>query len=155
MPSRAQVLADPRSGAKAGAGRRPPRDQGTRDELAAARARTRQRPRPPPATSPTAPLPAAAADEPSSAPAPASPSAGPAPSSGGRASFGSEGAGAFLALLVYPLVVNFLLGGQARAVGWIKAKWINQPYNTSAPSSSASQARQHQGAGAVLSGAKK
>jgi hypothetical protein len=108
------------------------------------------------ATSPaTVPLPATGNDEPGPV-AEASPSAGAAPGPArGRASFGSEGAGAFLALLVYPLVVNFLIGGRARAFGWVKAKWVNEPYGAAAPASSASQARQHQGAGATLSGAKK
>lgn len=39
-----------------------------------------------------------------------------------------EGAGAFLALLIYPLAVNLLNGGPAQMWGWVRAKWINQPY---------------------------
>lgn len=40
-----------------------------------------------------------------------------------------EGAGAFLALFAYPLAVNLLKGGPPRMWGWVRAKWINQPYS--------------------------
>lgn len=62
-----------------------------------------------------------------------------APSSGGgRASWGTEGSGAFLAFFIYPLVLNFLRGGQGRAWGWVKAKWVNEPYGAAAPASASS-----------------
>lgn len=47
--------------------------------------------------------------------------------------FTTEGSGAFLALFIYPLALNFLRGGQAQAWGWVKAKWLNQPYGAAAP----------------------
>lgn len=34
----------------------------------------------------------------------------------------------FLALFAYPLLVNLLTGGPAQMWGWVKAKWLNQPY---------------------------
>jgi hypothetical protein len=43
-------------------------------------------------------------------------------------SAGTEGAGALLALFLYPLAVNLLNGGPAQMWGWVKAKWLNQPY---------------------------
>lgn len=39
-----------------------------------------------------------------------------------------DGAGLALALFGYPLAVNLLLGGPARMWGWVRAKWVNQPY---------------------------
>jgi hypothetical protein len=51
--------------------------------------------------------------------------------------FATDGAGAFLALLVYPFAINYLRGGFPRAWGWVKAKWVNQPYGSGAPASSA------------------
>jgi hypothetical protein len=74
-----------------------------------------------------APAPAAAA-----APAPAA-AAPPAPPPGRTVDFTTQGSGAFLALFIYPLALNFLRGGQAQAWGWVKAKWINQPYGAAAP----------------------
>lgn len=165
MATRAQVLADPRSGAAEGAGRpgrpaRPAPDQRSRDELAASRARSGKKAastRPPgrpdaaqvgpegtsaPATRRRAPAATRrpAAPEPESAAAPegaAAPEAAPAPAaSSSPRSFATDGAGAFLALLVYPFVVNYLRGGMPRAVGWIKAKWLNKPYGGAAPASS-------------------
>lgn len=177
MASRAQILNDPRSGASEGAtrGGRPAPDQGTRDELAAARERTRARGgRPAARTSSkpakpvgkvgrgpadTAEIPATGEDEgtssASSAPAEGgSPSAAgesPAPSSASSPrSFGTDGAGAFLALVIYPLIINFLQGGTAQMLGWVKAKWVNEPYAGRAPASFGNQARQHRGAGAIL-----
>jgi len=47
-----------------------------------------------------------------------------------------------LALFLYPLLVNGLQGGPAQAWGWVKAKWINQPYgggNAGGPGQSTSQ----------------
>lgn len=56
-----------------------------------------------------------------------------------------EGAGALLALFAYPLAVNLLLGGPAQMWGWVKAKWVNEPYGGQAsgaagPAPSASSA---------------
>jgi hypothetical protein len=34
----------------------------------------------------------------------------------------------FLALFLYPVLVNFLTGGHAQVIGWLKAKFINEPY---------------------------
>lgn len=158
MASRDDLLGDPRSGAKplGGGARqgRPPRDQATRDDLARARARKRpanttaqpkaktkapaRRPRPtPPVGKPretaaaTRPLPAVGDEDQEAAPEPA-PAAAPARS----VNFGSEGSGVFLALFIYPIAINFLKGGQAQAWGWVKAKWLNQPYGTAAPAKS-------------------
>lgn len=154
--SRDELLDDPRSGARplGGGARqsRPPRDQGTRDDLARARKRPAnstaqpraaapaRRPRPAPAarkpreTAPaTRPLPAVVDEDQDQAPA-AEPPAAPART----VNFGNEGSGAFLALFIYPLVINFLRGGQAQAWGWVKAKWINQPYGAAAPAKSSS-----------------
>lgn len=39
-----------------------------------------------------------------------------------------EGAGAFLALFAIPLIVNLIEGGPAQMWGWVKAKWLNEPY---------------------------
>lgn len=33
-----------------------------------------------------------------------------------------------LAVFAYPLLVNLLNGGPAQMWGWVKAKWVNQPY---------------------------
>jgi hypothetical protein len=41
---------------------------------------------------------------------------------------GQEGAGAVLALFLYPLLINGLRGGPARARGWLAAKFVNRPY---------------------------
>jgi hypothetical protein len=165
MVSRDGLLDDPRSGAKPLNGKarqgRPPRDQATRDALArkrpanAAAPRTRTTKPKPPARRPrparelpgpgkggAAAAPATSAD-PAAAAAAVVPDPGnqaprtPASSGGGR-SFATEGSGAFLALFVYPLVLNFLRGGQGRAWGWVKAKWVNQPYGAAAPASTTS-----------------
>lgn len=40
----------------------------------------------------------------------------------------AEGAGAFLALFAYPLLANLLQGGPAQMWGWVRAKWVNQPW---------------------------
>jgi len=42
---------------------------------------------------------------------------------------GQEGAGALLALFLYPLFVATLTGGPAKARGWLAAKFTNQPYS--------------------------
>lgn len=158
MVSRGDLLDDPRSGARPLSGKarqgRPPRDQATRDALAAKRpanapapgTRAKKAParKPPPrrprsataTATTTAPLPVAGSEPASSSTAPVPDPGNQAPSGGGgRASWGTEGSGAFLALFVYPLVLNFLRGGQARAWGWVKAKWVNQPYGAAAPAS--------------------
>lgn len=96
----------------------------------------------------TLPLPAAAAAAPSPAPsssataaaAPAAPSSSSSPAA--ARSFGVEGAGAFLALFCYPMLVNLLSGGPAQMWGWIRAKWINQPYgavSSAGPTATAGQ----------------
>jgi len=41
--------------------------------------------------------------------------------------------------VLYPLAINFLQGGPAQMFGWIKAKWVNQPYTRSAPASAAAR----------------
>ncbi len=41
---------------------------------------------------------------------------------------GQEGAGAVLALFLYPLLINGLRGGPERARGWLAAKFLNRPY---------------------------
>jgi hypothetical protein len=54
---------------------------------------------------------------------------GPEPSPGSATNRAAvEGAGAFLALFAIPLLVNLLEGGPAQMWGWVKAKWLNQPY---------------------------
>lgn len=198
MATREQILSAPRSGASEGAGRAQRRapDQGSRDELAAARARSRKR---------SGALPSARdggdasrAPRGDGSPGSAGPSAAPSPARRKRSpatydeilagertkaeqadyrrrareqvaserledqpelagsstpaprSFAHEGAGALLALVVYPLAINFLRGGTAQMWGWVKAKALNQPYAGRAPASYGSQARQHQGAGATL-----
>lgn len=56
-----------------------------------------------------------------------------------RSGAGGEGAGAFLALIAYPLLVNLLDGGPAQMWGWVKAKFINQPYGGSSSSGPSSK----------------
>lgn len=82
----------------------------------------------------TKPLPAA----PSSPSAKASPTSSPSSAPKGTAtrSAATEGAGIFLALVLYPVLVNFLNGGPKQVAGWIKAKWINVPYQGGAGSKS-------------------
>jgi hypothetical protein len=41
---------------------------------------------------------------------------------------GQEGAGVLLALFAYPLLANLLRGGPPQMWGWVKAKWVNEPY---------------------------
>lgn len=64
---------------------------------------------------------------PSSSGSPSSP--GSAPKGTATRSAATEGAGAFLALVLYPVLVNFLNGGPKQVAGWFKAKWINEPYS--------------------------
>ena len=159
MASRGELLADPRSGAKplGGGARqgRPPRDQATRDDLARARKRPAntsaqprakaapasrapaRRPRPTSPVgkdAPTAPLPVTGSQDEDLEETPV-PDTG---NQGRTVNFGAEGSGAFLAFFVYPLVINFLRGGQAQAWGWVKAKWLNEPYGAAAPASTKS-----------------
>lgn len=42
-----------------------------------------------------------------------------------------NGAGALLALFLYPPFLNLLKGGPEQMRGWFAAKWINQPYQPS------------------------
>lgn len=81
-----------------------------------------------PAPAPAAPAPAAVEDQ---APAPVTVSGG--------SSIGQETGGALLALFLWPLTFNLVKGGPAQMWGWIKAKFINQPYSASgaAPSTGA------------------
>jgi hypothetical protein len=51
---------------------------------------------------------------------------------GGR-SIVSEGAGAMLAVFLYPLLINLLNGGPPQMWGWVKAKFINEPYGGATP----------------------
>lgn len=46
----------------------------------------------------------------------------------GRAGIVDDGAGFVLGLLLYALALNYLQGGAAQARGWIRAKFLNQPY---------------------------
>lgn len=85
----------------------------------------------------TKPLPAAPGPVPAGPAPKASPSSpGPAPRGTATRSAATEGAGIFLALVFYPILVNFLNGGPKQVAGWIKAKWINVPYQGGAGSKS-------------------
>lgn len=75
--------------------------------------------------------PSTAPDAPGASPAPAAGTSGPPPSRGGMA---EQASGALLALIAWPLLLNLVRGGPAQMWGWIKAKWINQPYGNAAPS---------------------
>jgi hypothetical protein len=37
-------------------------------------------------------------------------------------------AGGLLALFLYPIGLNLVLGGPSQAAGWIRAKFINEPF---------------------------
>lgn len=41
---------------------------------------------------------------------------------------GQQAGGAVLALFLWPMVWNLVQGGPGQMWGWIKAKWINEPY---------------------------
>lgn len=58
---------------------------------------------------------------------------GYAPDQGARPTAGQNTAGVLLALVVYPILANLLIGGPGRAWGWITAKWINEPYGSTSP----------------------
>lgn len=85
--------------------------------------------------------PAAAAAAGGSPPAAAA-APSPAGSSGGSSSPGgfraraqahlSTPSGFLVAMFIYPLAVNFIKGGPPRMWGWIKAKFINEPYKPKA-----------------------
>lgn len=47
---------------------------------------------------------------------------------GGGGGIGEQASGALLALFLWPLLLNLVRGGPAQMWGWVKAKWINQPY---------------------------
>lgn len=68
------------------------------------------------------------------APPPAAPAAAPATSGGRTVRITSEGSGALLALFLYPFAVALIKGGPSMAWGWVKAKFINQPYGAPPPS---------------------
>jgi hypothetical protein len=61
------------------------------------------------------------------APAAASPAAATA-ARGTSAGVIEQGSGVLAALVIYPLVMNLVKGGPAQMWGWVKAKWLNQPY---------------------------
>ena len=53
---------------------------------------------------------------------------------------GGQGAGAFLALFAYPLLLNLLDGGPSQMWGWVQAKFVNKPFggaSNSGPSTTA------------------
>lgn len=75
-----------------------------------------------PAPAPAAPAPAAVEDQ-DQAPAPVTVTGG--------GSIGQETGGALLVLFLWPLTFNLVKGGPAQMWGWIKAKFINQPYSAS------------------------
>ena len=99
------------------------------------RASTSTRP-PRPAKTPASPEPSP--DSPAPAPEQDEQQQEPRGSATNRAAV--EGAGAFLALFAIPLLVNLLEGGPAQMWGWVKAKWLNEPYALGpAPSSGGKQ----------------
>ena len=135
--SREQLLADPRSGARplrGSSGARPAR----RPRPSAGRSAS-PRPRRPPASSSLSDEAVAdrkavsqlaqdgdsaedAADETEQEPQPTTP--GPRSSRAGE-----QVGGSIVAFFVaYPLALNLLKGGPPRMWGWIKAKWVNEPY---------------------------
>jgi hypothetical protein len=97
-------------------------------------------PAPAPAT-PPAPVAAPAPAAPAAAPVPGAPSPAPGPvrsSLSGKSSVGGDGAGLMLALLAYPVGVNFLTGGWTGVRTWLAAKFLNKvpgdPYDSDAAS---------------------
>jgi len=143
--SRDRLLADPRSGATAGAARDPAITPRARRPVRTPPPRTARRGRPGsartmPGRQPGEPFRyATPAPEPEPAPA-AGPVPAPAVPEPRRFTFPVDSgnpSGAFLALFAWPLIFNLLRGGPARMAGWIRAKFINQPYGQDAAPGSA------------------
>lgn len=44
---------------------------------------------------------------------------------------GQETGGALVALFLWPLIFNLVKGGPAQMWGWVKAKFVNEPYSAS------------------------
>lgn len=114
-PSRDAVLADPRSGAK------PLPGSPSGPHKTAAGGSSSTAPRPQPVQQQPAQQPPPAATQPQrKLKIPTLPW-----DSGGA---GSQLAGGVLAVFLWPMVFNTVKGGPRQLWGWIKAKWINEPY---------------------------
>src|SRR5579859_6553439 len=127
LASREELLADPRSGVTRGAAR-----GGTG-------ARHGQPDVPEPRTEPLPPADDVADDDAGDRPPAQRPPGGPASSKPTSSRAGSptsrtstvtqQGAGLLVAAFAWPIGVNLLKGGPGAMWGWIKAKFINQPYS--------------------------
>ncbi len=164
--TRAQLLAQPRSGATSGAARggpvTPPDRQSPSPAAEAPGGRpARRRSAAPPGSpaSATSPSPASPAGPGSSKIAETGPSRGERAraAAGGKVirtanrarTVSAEGAGGLLALFAYPIGLNLIRGGPAQAWGWVRAKWFNEPY---APPARGKPAGTHQKPGTTTAG---
>src|SRR5579859_7896487 len=139
MATRQQLLAQPRSGVTAGATRGGIASGSPAPPAPAASSTTAT-----PSTTSTTPSPSTSTSTaPAASPATARPSTSSTsstPRGSGKpvtATVTEQGAGLLVALFAWPLGVNLLRGGPPRMWGWIKAKFINQPYTGVAPAAAA------------------
>lgn len=93
-----------------------------------------------PPDEPTQQLPAAAPDEPAAPVKEPAPASEPAPAPRASGGMAEQASGALLALFAWPLLLNLVRGGPPQMWGWLKAKFINQPYGSAAPAGTQGQA---------------